>query len=386
MSQALIGILSSFVSLGYVFQIFALLLAGKRRVKRTVTVLHMINQLAFALLYLVPFVPVPDTLKHVFFILFLLAGYILSNFIGAPKLSWYMTFVSANERGRFTAKKEIWSLMGGMVFSYIVSFVIDHFEATGQINNAFIVSAIAIFLLAVVHTLVLIYTPDIEIPGSEKKEPLFTTLKKVFANKRIWKVLVVQIIYNIISCTVLGFFGAYTTSSLENFGLGLSMTFISIVSAVGAVVRSLASRPMGRFADKYSFKTSTAFCYSLFAVALIAAAFMTPKYGMVFYTVYVVIQSVAMAGMNSGIINLLYEEVEPEQRMSAYAVQQFVAGFVGFLSTFPAAAFVASVQATETGTLLGLYAQQWLCIWGALLAVVLVLYVTFVLKKKKIKK
>ena len=143
MSQGLTGILTAFVSLGHVFQIFALAFAGKRRVKKLVTVLHTVNQLCFAVIYLIPLVPVPAIVKHVFFIVFLLAGHVLSNLIGAPKIGWMMSFVGEKERGAFAAKKEIVSLLGGMVFSYLVSFVIDYFEATGQLTVAFVVSAIS---------------------------------------------------------------------------------------------------------------------------------------------------------------------------------------------------------------------------------------------------
>ena len=106
--QAYSNILLSFVQLGYVFQLFGLLLAKKKRVKGLVILLHSINQLAFALIYLVPFVPVTQTFKHIFFVAFLVIGYFLSNFINAPKLSWYMSFVGKHERGKFTATKEMW--------------------------------------------------------------------------------------------------------------------------------------------------------------------------------------------------------------------------------------------------------------------------------------
>ena len=54
MKDSLTGILTSFVSLGCGFQIIAIALANKRPVKRWGTALHSVNQLAFALIYLVP--------------------------------------------------------------------------------------------------------------------------------------------------------------------------------------------------------------------------------------------------------------------------------------------------------------------------------------------
>ena len=73
------GILSSFVSLGCGFQMIAIFLANKRPVKRWVTVLHILNQLFFSLIYLVPFVDISKTAKTVLFVVFLLLGHIINN-------------------------------------------------------------------------------------------------------------------------------------------------------------------------------------------------------------------------------------------------------------------------------------------------------------------
>ena len=54
-SDALTGILSSFVSLGCAFQIAAIFFVKNGSAKRTVTILHTLNQLFFACVYLVPF-------------------------------------------------------------------------------------------------------------------------------------------------------------------------------------------------------------------------------------------------------------------------------------------------------------------------------------------
>ncbi len=382
-AQSLSSVLLSFVQLGYVFQLFGLLLARKKRVKRLATLLILVSEAAFALIYLVPFSPVPKIGKHIFFIVFLIVGYFLSNFIASPKLNMYMTFVGAGERGKFTAKKEMASLVGGVVFSYLISFVIEHFQTIGQIETAFLISAIAIVVLAIGHTLVLLFTRDVEDPTSNSS---FTkTLKSAFLNRSAWRVFVVQIVYSVISTTAISCMVPYLKYPTSEFGLGVtSEIFFTTVAAVGAFTRVLVSRPMGRFADKYTFKNSTSLCYGLLGTALLCAAFINPSTGVTFYIVYTLIHSVAMAGTNSGIINLLYEEVRPEDRMGAYAVQQFVAGLVAFGFSFLSAAFIKAVQTgNASGTLLGLYAQQWLFLWGALLAVFLVLYVQFVLKKKK---
>lgn len=120
MSDTLTGILTSFVSLGFGFQIIALFLANKYPVKRWVTLLHCLNQLFFALIYVVPLVPLTQLQKTVLFVIFLLLGHIINNVVYSPKTNWFMSLVDDRQRGRFTASKEMVSLIGGMLFSFLM--------------------------------------------------------------------------------------------------------------------------------------------------------------------------------------------------------------------------------------------------------------------------
>ena len=82
-SDALTGVLTSFVSLGCGFQILAVLLGGN--IKRNVTILHLINEAAFTLLYVTPFFPASSTAKTVIFTALMLIGFALNNVANPPK-------------------------------------------------------------------------------------------------------------------------------------------------------------------------------------------------------------------------------------------------------------------------------------------------------------
>ena len=68
-SDSFTGILTSFVSLGCSFQIIAVFLANKRPVKRWVTLLHTLNQLFFAIVYVVPFFSFSKQFKMAAFVI-----------------------------------------------------------------------------------------------------------------------------------------------------------------------------------------------------------------------------------------------------------------------------------------------------------------------------
>ena len=66
-SDSLTGIISSFISLGCMFQLFSVFL-NRKRVKRIVTLLSIVNQLLFMLLYIIPVTGGTRPVKTILFI------------------------------------------------------------------------------------------------------------------------------------------------------------------------------------------------------------------------------------------------------------------------------------------------------------------------------
>lgn len=377
LSDNLTGVLTSFVSLGCGFQIFALFFAGRSSVKRIVTVFHIANQLVFSFVYLVPVVPLSKTLKTVLFIIFLLLGHALNNVINSPKINWFMNLVDNDKRGRFTAKKEVVSLIGGMVFSYAMGAVIDSCEAAGDLNSAFIVGAVTLFVLTFLHSLCLILSKEKKI-SAERKIRFGAEIKQVLFNRSVIKIIILNCLYHVAVYSSTPFFGSYQVNEL-----GFSMMYVSVVSIVYAVVRSVFSPLFGKLADKTSFIKMLTVCYFLLFISFFVNIFTVPSNGKIMYMIYYCIYAVSMAGINSGFINLIYENVAPHQRTCAYALQQSIGGIIGFLATLAAGKLVSFIQ--ERGGFFGIavYAQQVLSVIGALSAAVIMLYIALAFGKKR---
>lgn len=368
MTDSLTGILTSFVSLGCGFQIIAIFLANKKPVKHWVTVLHTLNQLFFALCYLVPFVKISQEQKTVVFILFLLLGHIVNNVVNSPKINWFMSLVDNQKRGRFTAKKEIVSLIGGMLFSFIIGTVMDGYEAQGDYQSAFIFCGIGIFVLTVLHSMTLILSKE-KPAVLTKNESTKNLFKKLISDKNLLKVIMISVLWNIAHYATTPFYGTYQIKEL-----GFTMTFVSFLSILYAICRSTFSIPLGKFADKFTFKKMLNLCFIIEFVAFSINIFTVPENGHVFYTVYYVLYAVGMAGINSGAINLIYDYVNPENRTGALALQNTLAGFCGFLTTLIVSALVSSIQTTNTIFGISAYAQQVVSIIGAIVVLVTILY------------
>lgn len=377
-SDTLTGVLSSFVSLGCGFQLFAIFLANKRPVKPWVTVLHSVNQLAFALIYVIPFVEVSRSAKITLFIVFLLLGHIVNNVVNAPKIDMFMSLVDNDKRGRFTAKKEIVSLIGGMVFSFVMGVIIDDFEAAGNLNGAFIVCGVTIFLLMLLHSATLIFSKERPVDETENI-PTKKLVGKLVKDKTLFKVILISVLWSVVAYSSTPFYGSYQIKEL-----GFSMTFVSVLAALYAVVRAVFSMPMGKFADKHSFADMLNVCFIIMLVAFGINIFTVPANGKVFYTIYYLLYAVGMAGINSATINLIYDYVDDEERTGALALKSTLAGFAGFFTTLAVSPLVSFVQ-NNGNRLFGLdvYAQQAVSALAAVLLIGLIIYLNLVVKKSE---
>ena len=377
-SDALTGILSAFVSLGQSFQLLALFLSHKKGVKHTTAWLHIINQLGYAAVFFVPLFKGNPTAKIVLFVVLFLFGHALHNIAYPSKINWFMSQVDDNKRGRFTATKEIVSLIGGMVFSFVMSFFMDELERAGNMNGAFLLCGITIFALAILHACTIIFSHE-EKQEERKKDTytLRTTFGGIVKDKNLRKVIILPVIWHIAHYAATPFYGSYLIGEL-----GWQLTFVSLLNAFTSVTRACVSRPIGRYADKTSFATMLNFCFTVAAVSFFVNMFTTPQTSAVTYTLYSVLYVIGIAGINSGEINLIYDFVDPSRRVGALAIKNFLAGTAGFLTTLAISPLVDFIQANDN-TLFGIpvYAQQVTSLIACVLTVGVIVYLNLVVRK-----
>jgi predicted MFS family arabinose efflux permease len=265
-----------------------------------------------------------------------------------------------------------------MTFTFIIGLVIDNFEEAGNLNGSFIFCGIAIFVLTLLHTSTLLFSKEKPVLDN-KKTPLSQSVKGIFKNKNLWKIIVIMCLWEIALYGIISFFGTYQIKEL-----GFSMTFVSILSIIYSIVRALASKPLGRFADRRSFRTMLTVCYLIHAVGFLFAVFTVPSNGKIFFTIYYALHAIAMGGANSATINLVYDYVGKEERMGAFALSKSVAGLVGFLSTLGFSRLVEYIQ-NNGNTFLGIpvYAQQVLSVIGIIVLTLAIVYLNTAVKKMK---
>ena len=377
-SDGLTAILSTINTLGCSMQLLSVAFFRKGTYKRRITGMFMLSQLLFTLIYIVPFVQIPHNLRAVLFITFILLGQILLNVVLTPRTNWYMSFVDNGERGIFTARKEAFSLVCGIAFQFGMSAMIDYYEAKGNIRVSLAICALVIFLLSAGHTLSLFFTEDKKIP--KNKQPLLQQIKSVFTRKETRSLLVLSILWAICRSVAIPFYGTYTIKEL-----GFSMSYVAFLSLLSAVSRILASMVLGKYADKYSFAKMLRLCYCIIALGFAVAAFVRPANGHILYAVYSMLNAMAMGGINSGEINLIYDYVAPAQRTAALSVRNTVYGVTGFLTVTAISPLLTHIQNADNRFCgIPVYGQQVLSVIACFACVLTAFYVHTVVGKMRL--
>lgn len=369
-----IGVLTSFVSLGCAFQIVSLAMRTDRPVKRMVTLINLANQLCFTLLYVVPVVNLPKDVKTAVFVLLLLSGNILLNIPFSPKVTWSRSLVDDNKRGIFSATCEITSLISGMIFTLIAGRTIDHFDEAGNQPGAFIVCGITIFMLTVSHALCLTFMREDKREVSKESTTLKNRLRLALTDKSTLTLIPVFVLWNMSMYSTMPFFGTYQLNELS-----FTMTAVSLISVTYAIIRALVSAPLGMLGDKRSFITSMTVSLCAMSIGLIANSLGGRTSFVIFYVLY----AVTLAGMNSGIMNMIFDYVDPQKRVGAIAILYTIGGLVGFFTTLIAKPLVDAIQVNGNCFLFikHIYAQQVLSIIGAILALLTMLYLNTIVRR-----
>lgn len=383
MSDALIGIISSFISLSFLFQLFSVFVVQKiANTKRFVTVFHFLSQIFFMSLYLVPFLPFGYKQKEILIILCILAAYFGNYFVTSMIYQWGNSYVKPTGRARFSATKEMISLACGMAVTLVAGYVMDIFEMADDLEGGFIFCAISIFIFSLSDLVCLMLIKN-RIKTTEEmrtKTPLKEVLKNTLGNKNYINITILQILWDVGRYFTTGFLATYAINAHE---LNFSMSAVQIILAVANLGRFFASRPFGRFSDKYSFAKGIELGLILAALSFGVSVFMTPETRYL-YLVFCLLNHVCLAGISQNLLNITYNFVDSKYVAEAMAIKNSLGGICGFGASLIGSALLTHIQ--ENGnTLFGLhiYGQQFLSIISFIILTAAVIFTKAVIQKQK---
>ena len=154
----------------------------------------------------------------------------------------------AGEEGKYMGTMNL-AMFGGMGIGPLIG---------GTLTDMFNLSA-PFYLMcagtAVSLVMVMMFLPDTkqeQIPGKKKVSPSF---RKVLTNRLLLANFVFRVVNSIGRGAIFGFLTIYISNSINDGGLGLSVTIAGIVLSVGQIANALLQQPCGVLADKYDKKT-----------------------------------------------------------------------------------------------------------------------------------
>ncbi len=356
-SDAMAGILSSIAAIAYLFQLFAAVFVSRwRSIRKTVLIMNTLQQLLSSAMYLLPFMPLSSGGKVGLFALLYLVSLAFSNLILPTKFSWMMSFVQPQNKGSFTASKEMVSLITGLVYNFGMSRLVDHFNAAGKQHISLILCAAVIFAVTVLHVISLLVAHDAPaVLEDVRKTPSFVgSLRTNFGNKNFRKILVISGGWGLFANICNPYQSVYLLQDL-----GQSMTFISAAFIVYSVLRFFVSKPLGRLADKHGFDKAVEWGFAVFGIGCFMFAFWVPANGAVLYMLYQIPYAISMALLSGGLYNILYQYIPPKDRVSALGLYWTVCGVIGFVGALIGGWILDAVQAVGNQLFgITIYGQQ----------------------------
>ena len=381
-----IGVLSSVISLAFVFQLFSLLLSRKRGSKRTlILVFNTIGLMLFFALYALPFIDMDARLRRVLVYVFLIGAYISKYLVNGFRFQWANSYVHPNRRATFAATMEIVSLVGGVIFSLSMGAAFNRFEEAGNLSGGFLFLAVVILISNIVSffCLLLIKREKVEIPKEEPQKRLSDILKNTLGNKKFRYLVVIAILWQAAQYFTVGFMGTFKTDTLGN-GLAMSMLTVQVISIASYILRVPFTYWFGKYSDRHSF--ASGFYLSMFigVAAFLCNVFTTEK---TWYLVigFTVLYGISQAGNGQNAMNMIYSYVDSDYIAEAIALQNCIGGVCGFLCSLLASVILEAVQ-NAGNTFLGIpmFGQQLLGLISALLCVGCIVYIRLTIMKEKV--
>jgi len=381
-SDALTGIISSFISVAFVIQIMSIPLANsKLGSKKLVLIFDTISQLLFCGIYFIPFLPLGKEAKTILVMMAIMVAYASNYLILSICFKWANSYVEPTRRASFSATKEMVSLISGILFTTSIGFIIDKFESIGNLNGGFLFIAITMLIINICNfvCLMMIKKEEDDVTNCSKV-PLKDVLNATLRNKNFTNLIIMSVLWECTKYFSIGFMGIFKTKDLL-----ISVFVVQIINTVADILRIIVSKPFGRYSDRNSFAKGFELAVTIAMMSFFVSIFITPS---TWYLIIIqtILYNVSLAGTNMNSYNIVYSYVDQRYFTQAMSIKNCISGILGFCASILGGKILNCVQANGNRFLgIPLYGQQLLSAISFVLAVILLIYMKLIIEKEKVK-
>ena len=380
-SDAIIGVVSSLISVAFIFQLASIFLVSKfKNTKKSVITFKLLSNLLFLVLYFIPFLPFSVSTKTVLVFVCILLAYFSNYIITSVLYKWANSYVEPHTRGRFSAIREMVSLLSGIIFTLFVGFVVDKYEEVGNIRGAFIFISAAILILSIFDIVSLLMIKNEPIKTKKQAHlPFKDIYSNTLGNHNFVNIIIVMVLWNTARYMTIGFLGTFKTNDLL-----LKVGTVQVINMVANLGRFAISIPFGKYSDKHSFASGLKLAYIIAAVAFGVNIF-TSNNTWWLMIIYTLLFNVSMAGSNQNTFNITYSYVKTDYYVYAMAIKNCIGGVSGFLASIIGSKILEYIQASGNVFMsIPMYGQQLLSAISLVIIVIDILFIHFVVEKQKV--
>lgn len=379
-SDSLIGILSSFISLAFIFQLISIaVMTRKVNIKKFVITCDTLSIFFFTSLYLIPFIPVGTAIKTIIASFGILAAYFMKYLIYSICFKWANSYVEPKRRARYSATKEIISLLSGIFFTAAAGYVIDKYESLGNLNGGFLFIAAAILILNICNFISLMMIGGKSDEISEPPVSAAAVIENTLKNKNFRNVIIMTVLWDTARYFTIGFLGIFKTKDLL-----ISVFAVQLINMIANFARMAISRPFGKYSDKRSYAAGFELAMIMASAAFFVNMF-TTNATWYLTIIYTVLFNCSLAGSNQNAFNITYSYVKSEYITQAMAIKNSIGGICGFAASILGGKILAAVQANGNMIFgIHIYGQQLLSAISCVLTLSVVIFIHKVIKKQKV--
>lgn len=380
-SDFLTGVISSFISMAFVFQLLSIFLVKlKLSTKKLVITFDTISIFFFMLLYLIPFLPVNQQHKTVLVIVSVIAAYIGNYLISSICFQWANSYVDPEKRASYSASKEMISLVSGMAFTMIIGYIIDRYEGLGNQEGGFLFIAVSILILNICNFInYMLIKKESDSQRKENSHPFSEVIENTMGNKNFRNIVILTIMWDVARYFTIGFIGVFKTKDLM-----ISVFLIQVINMAANFLRMLVSKPFGKYSDKHSYAKGFKLGLYLAAAAFFINIFTTNS-SWFLIILFTVLLNCSYAGTNQNSFNIIYSYVDSKYITQAMAIKNSIGGICGFAASILAGRLLASIQANGNHFFnITVYGQQVLSAVSFVIMAAAIVFTAKVIEKQKI--
>ena len=378
LSDAMTGVISSFASVAFVFQLMQVFLVqSKFSTKKIVMLFDVLSQLLFAFIYFVPFVPIDSNAKKLIVVASIMISQVCKTMVITLYYKWGNSYVEDEKRAQFSAMKECISLITGIVFVAVVSFVFDKFKAFDNTEGGLLFIACTMAVLNVANYISFALIKD---EPKRERESMRVPTKEVIGHIASNKIFRNYVLINMFGATtgafISGFLGVYKIQEL-----GMSLFLVQVINIVADFFRMGVSMPFANYSAKHGFARGIFLASLILLIGKVCIVFTTPATWWLII-VYTLCTAAYNAGSYQNSFNIGYTLLPQKYMVQGMSVSRTATGIISFISAIMGGKILSIVQANGNMVFgIHMYGQQLLAILSILVVVpVLILKYKFVIK------